>query len=87
MTEIEEKLAGIKGMVNDGEIEIIKAKMQDPDRIICPLNKRYAQLPFVCTGYQYVCMYLNRAQIACNHPEKREWQVTYASPTLKILTR
>jgi hypothetical protein len=87
MTEIEEKLMGIKGLVNDDEMARIKVKMQDPDRIICPLNKRYAQLPLVCTGYQYVCMYLNRVQIVCNHPDKREWQATYSSPTIRVLTR
>ena len=72
MIETEEKLAGIKALLNDEEMARIKAKMQHPDRVLCPLNKRYVQLPLVCIGYQYVCIYLDRAQIACNHPENRE---------------
>jgi len=71
MTEIEEKLVGIRELVNDEEMARIKAKIQDPDRIICALNKRYAQLPLGCIGYQYVCTYLNRVQITCNHPDKK----------------
>jgi hypothetical protein len=87
MTEIEEKLAGIKGLVSNDEMARIKAKMQNPERTLCPMVKKYKQLPLVCIGYEYVCKYLNREQIVCNHPNKMKWQVIYSSPTIKVLSK
>lgn len=76
MNLIEEKLAGIKDLVNDEELDRVKTKMDDPDRVICPLNKRYFQLPIACTGHHYVCPHLDLTNIACDHPEKRESKVS-----------
>jgi len=87
MTEIEEKIAGIKEFVNTEELERIKAKMSDPERIICPFNKRYWQLPLACTGYRYVCPHLDRTRVSCDHPEKREWKVSHVGLGVKVLTR
>jgi len=87
MTEIEEKIAGIKEFVNTEELKRIKAKMSEPERIICPFNKRYWQLPLACTGYRYVCPHLDRTRVSCDHPEKREWKVSHVGPGVKVLTR
>jgi hypothetical protein len=61
--------------------------MSNPERVICPFNKSYWQLPLACTGYHYVCPHLNRVRITCDHPEKREWTVSHVSPGVKVLTR
>ena len=87
MTEIEEKVAEIKDLANREELLRIEAKMREPERIICPFNKRYWQLPLACIGYHYVCPHLDRIHIACDNPEKREWKVAYSGPTVKVLTR
>jgi hypothetical protein len=87
MTEIEEKITGIRDVVNNAELERISAKMSEPERVVCPFNKRYWQLPFACVGYHYVCPHLDRMRIACDHPEKREWKVSHVSPGVKVLTR
>ncbi len=87
MTEIEEKVAEIKDLVNREELLRIEAKMREPERIICPFNKRYWQLPLACIGYHYICPHLDRMRIVCDHPEKREWKVSHVSPGVKVLTR
>ena len=87
MTEIEEKVAEIKDLVNREELLRIEAKMREPERIICPFNKRYWQLPLACIGYHYICPHLDRIHIACDHPEKREWKVSHVGPGVKVLTR
>jgi hypothetical protein len=87
MTEIEEKVAEIKNVVNREELLRIEAKMREPGKIICPFNKRYWQLPLACIGYHYVCPHLDRMRIACDHPEKRRWKVSHVSPGVKVLTR
>jgi hypothetical protein len=87
MIEIEEKIAGIRDMVSREELARLETRMADSQRIVCPLNKRYWQMPLACVGYRYVCPHLDRMGIACNHPEKREWKVSYAGPDVKILTR
>jgi hypothetical protein len=87
MTAIEEKVSGIKDFVNAEELERIKTKMGKPERVICPFNKRYWQLPLECTGYHYVCPHLERVCVVCDHPEKREWKVSHASSHVKVFTR
>jgi hypothetical protein len=57
MTAAEEKIAEIKDFVSTEELERIKAKMSNPERVICPFNKRYWQLPLACTGYHEPCAY------------------------------
>ncbi len=87
MTEAEERLAEIRDVVNAEELERIKAKMMEPERVICPFNKRYWQLPQACTGYRYVCPHLDRVRVACDHPEKRGWKIASESPHVKVLFR
>ena len=71
MTEINEKLSEIKDLLSPEELERIGAKMKDPGRTVCPLKKVFVQMPNGCTGYQFVCPYLDRAKIECTHPEKK----------------
>lgn len=85
--ELEEKLAEIRDFLNQEELENIKAKMSQPDKVVCPLNKRYFQLPLSCTGYKYICPHLDRNHMVCDHPENRKWKVAHVSPGVKILTR
>ena len=85
--DILEKINDIKDIVNDTERLRIKAKMENPDKVLCPFNRKYAQLPYICTGYRYVCPNLDRQQLACNHPENREWKVTYSGSTVRVLVR
>lgn len=87
MISILEKLDDIKYIVNDKEMAGIKEKMENPDRALCPFNRKYAQLPFICTGYRYVCPNLDRQQLVCNHPENREWKETYSGPLVRVLVR
>jgi hypothetical protein len=87
MTVIEEKVSEIKDFVNAEELERIKMKMDKPERVICPFNRRYWLLPLECTGYHYVCPHLERVSIVCEHPEKREWKVSYVGPDVRVLTR
>jgi hypothetical protein len=86
MTVIDEKLSEIKDFVNIEGLERIKMKIGKSERVICPFNRRYWQLLLECTGYHYVCPHLDRVRIVCNHPEKREWKVSYVSPDLRVLT-
>ncbi|MBN1850239.1 MAG: hypothetical protein JW932_16835 [Deltaproteobacteria bacterium] len=87
MMVIEEKLNEIKDSVNDTQIARIKEKMENPERVLCPFNRRYAQLPFICTGYRYVCPHLDRKQIVCNHPENKKWKEEYSGPRVRVLVR
>jgi hypothetical protein len=87
MSHIDEKLEEIKELVKDYELESLRAKMENPDRVICPMNKRYWQVPLACTGYHYVCPHLDLTNVVCGHPEKRQWSVSYSGPYVKVLTR
>lgn len=70
MNEIDERLADIEGIINADQLAAIKAQSVSPITVICPLNKRYAQLPNDCIGYQYVCKYLGKDEMACKHPQR-----------------
>jgi hypothetical protein len=80
MEDIEEKLEGIKNCVTEEKLTAIKNGLADPLTVICPFNRRYAQLPQVCISYQYVCRHLNTAEMACNHPENRHCVTASSMP-------
>ena len=80
MIEIEEKLAGINGLVNENEMLNIRAAMQNPQRVLCPFNKRYVNLPIFCVGYQYICTAWSQPSCAPRLPGCRRKTHKYFPP-------
>jgi hypothetical protein len=87
VSEIDAKMADIEGLVTANMAAMIREKLANPERVLCPLVKRYVNLPaYPCTGYRHVCMHL-RDDVMCNHPEMREWREVFSSPTIKVYSR
>jgi hypothetical protein len=87
VSEIDERMAEIEGLVTANMAARIREKRANPEKVLCPLVKRYVHLPvYPCTGYQHVCMHL-RDDVTCNHPEMREWREVFSSPTIKVYNR
>lgn len=68
MTPEIDPLDDIAPVVTDSQLRAIALKLQQPQRVLCPYNCRYADLPQVCLGYRYVCPHLDLAQVRCTHP-------------------
>lgn len=68
MTPENTTLDDISPIVSESQLRVIALKLHQPQRVLCPYNQRYADLPQVCLGYRYVCPHLHSEEVRCTHP-------------------